>query len=84
MQNNLPMHLSPRCHARTRSGMPCRSPAVRGKRGCRMHGGARGSGAQPGNRNALKHGRYQAEWLAQRRRLRTLLREARGLIDELE
>jgi ATP-dependent DNA ligase len=25
-----------------------------------MHGGAAGSGAQPGNQNALKHGRYTA------------------------
>jgi hypothetical protein len=49
-----------------------------------MHGGARGSGAQPGNRNALKHGRYQAEWPAHRRYLRALLREARGLIEKLE
>jgi NAD(P)H dehydrogenase (quinone) len=31
--------------ARTRSGNPCRSPAVRGKSRCRMHGGAAGSGA---------------------------------------
>ncbi len=27
-----------------RSGLPCRSPAVRGSRRCRMHGGAKGSG----------------------------------------
>src|SRR5439155_9936835 len=28
---------APRCGARTRSGNPCRSRAVRGKRRCRMH-----------------------------------------------
>jgi hypothetical protein len=33
-----------RCGARTRNGTPCQSPAVREKRRCRMHGGARGSG----------------------------------------
>ena len=38
------------------SGNPCRSPAVRGKRRCRMHGGAAGSGAPMGNKNALRHG----------------------------
>lgn len=29
-----------RCGARTRGGAPCRGPAVRGKRRCRLHGGA--------------------------------------------
>ncbi|WP_082594519.1 HGGxSTG domain-containing protein [Sphingomonas sp. Root710] len=42
---------APRCGARTRSGTPCRSPAVKGNRRCRMHGG-KGSGAPRGNRNA--------------------------------
>jgi len=46
------------CGAKTRSGRPCRNPPVTGKVRCRMHGGAHGSGAQPGNTNALKHGRY--------------------------
>ena len=32
----LPMARSHRCGARTRNGHPCRSPAVRGKRRCRM------------------------------------------------
>jgi hypothetical protein len=41
-----------------------------------MHGGAAGSGAQPGNRNALKHGRYTAELQAFRHALRERLREA--------
>jgi glucans biosynthesis protein len=51
---------APRCHARTRSGMPCRSPAVKGKARCRMHGG-KGSGAPRGNRNAWKHGGRSGE-----------------------
>jgi hypothetical protein len=28
MQSKLPMHLSPRCGAKTRKGSPCRSPAM--------------------------------------------------------
>ena len=28
-----------RCGAKTRKGTPCKGPAVRGKRRCRMHGG---------------------------------------------
>ena len=33
----------------------CQSPAVRGKKRCRMHGGTN-PGAPRGNRNAWKHG----------------------------
>jgi hypothetical protein len=40
-----PMQGPMRCGAKTRRGTPCQSPAVRGKRRCRMHGGAPGSGA---------------------------------------
>ncbi|WP_430625007.1 HGGxSTG domain-containing protein [Rhizorhabdus histidinilytica] len=52
---------APRCGARTRSGLPCRSPAVNGNRRCRMHGG-KGSGAPRGNRNAWKHG-LRSAWI---------------------
>jgi glucans biosynthesis protein len=54
--NTNPMRVSPRCRAETRAGTPCQAPAARGKRRCRMHGGATGSGAPKGNQNALKHG----------------------------
>ena len=49
---------APRCGARTKrnNGAPCCSPAVRGKKRCRIHGGSKGSGAQKENNNALKHG----------------------------
>ena len=60
-RNTARMRASPRCGAKTRRGTPCQAPAVSGKTRCRMHGGARGSGAPRGNRNALKHGRYTAE-----------------------
>ena len=40
-----------------------------------MHGGAMGSGAQAGNRNALRHGRYTHELIEFRRMVRELLRE---------
>jgi hypothetical protein len=55
------MRQSKRCGAKTRSGNACQSPAVSGKDRCRMHGGAKGSGAPHGNRNALKHGSYSGE-----------------------
>ena len=46
-RNCQPVSLSacPKCYAKTRSGSPCRSPSVKGKLRCRMHGGAAGSGA---------------------------------------
>jgi hypothetical protein len=41
----LPLRLAPRCLAQTRSGTPCQKPAAKGKKRCRLHGGAKGSGA---------------------------------------
>jgi len=72
-----------RCGARTRSGTPCRSPAVRGKRRCRMHGGAAGSGAPIGNKNALRHGHYTAEAIAERLALAALIRVSRATLADL-
>jgi len=63
---------APRCGARTKGnhGEPCRCPAVKGKARCRVHGGAKGSGAKIGNTNALKHGASTAETKAFKRELR--------------
>jgi glucans biosynthesis protein len=59
---------APRCGARTRSGHPCRAPAVNGKRRCRMHGGAKGSGAPFGPRNgAYRDGAHTNEMTALRK-----------------
>ncbi|MGB2931330.1 MAG: HGGxSTG domain-containing protein [Methyloceanibacter sp.] len=77
------MLASPRCGARTRLGHPCRSPAVSGKKRCRMHGGSEGSGAPRGNQNALKHGAYTKEALQRRAEMRELIRAAGKLLREL-
>jgi hypothetical protein len=79
-RNTGPMLSSLRCGAKTRSGGSCRSPAVQGKKRCRMHGGAAGSGAPRGNKNAQKHGRYTRDTIAERRRVRELIRQARTLM----
>ena len=79
-----PMLTSLRCGAKTRRGKPCQSPAVRGKKRCRMHGGAEGSGAPKGNQNALKHGRYTKRAIEERLKLRRLIREANKFLDEFE
>ncbi len=83
-RNTGPMRSSPRCGARTRNGTPCQSPAVNGKARCRMHGGARGSGAPIGNTNALKHGMYTKAALEERRALRSLIREMEESLQEIE
>jgi hypothetical protein len=83
-RNTTPMLSSRRCGAKTRSGKPCMSPAVAGKKRCRMHGGAPGSGAPRGNQNALKYGLYTREAIEERRQLRALLRQSRMLIQKIE
>ena len=82
-RNTGPMLISPRCGAKTRRGTPCKSPAVQGKRRCRMHGGAPGSGAPLGNKNALKHGLYTKEAIAERKVIRQLIRDSKQLIEEI-
>lgn len=73
---------SPRCGARTRSGQPCRNPAM-GNGRCRMHGG-KSPGAPSGARNGnFRHGGYTREAMAERRRVQWLLREARGLLHRM-
>jgi hypothetical protein len=46
-----------------------------------MHGGAVGSGARPGNTNALRHGRYGHELLEFRQTMRELLRDSAEKIE---
>ena len=82
-RNIKPMQSAPRCGARTRSGDPCRSPAANGKGRCRMHGGAKGSGAPNGNNNALKHGLFSGQHLAWRRDINALLRQANKTLKDL-
>ncbi|MEQ7874332.1 HGGxSTG domain-containing protein [Sphingomonas sp. ASV193] len=78
-----PMRAAPRCGARTRSGAPCRSPAIAGKARCRMHGG-KNSGAPKGNRNAFRHGAYTKEVLARASEVKELRREIRDEIERVE
>jgi hypothetical protein len=83
-RNAGPMLASPRCGAKTRSSGACRSPAVRGKKRCRMHGGAPGSGAPEANQNARKHGMFTRDAIAERRRIRAVLGEARRMLEEMK
>jgi hypothetical protein len=78
-----PMMASERCGARTGAGGACRSPAVSGRRRCRMHGGAKGSGAPTENSNALKSGLYTAERLAMRRQVGLIMRASKKILRDL-
>jgi glucans biosynthesis protein len=49
-----------------------------------MHGGAFGSGAPIGNKNALRHGLYTTEAVARRREISELIRMARDTLAGLE
>ena len=82
-RNSEAMLASRRCGAQTRSGGACRSPAVRGKKRCRMHGGAPGSGAPRANQNARQHGLFTRVAIAERKRIQALLGETRKLLQEL-
>jgi hypothetical protein len=75
------LHASPRCaaRARTRDWQPCRNPAVKGKRRCRMHGG-KNEGGKIGNKNALKHGHYRQTVLRERREIRQFIRWCDGVL----
>ena len=48
-----------------------------------MHGGAQGSGAPPGNKNALKHGQYTREALAELKLLRHASKQLRELLEQI-
>jgi len=78
------MRASPRCGAKTRVGGACRAPAVHGKRRCRTHGGAPGSGAPKANQNARKHGLFTRTAIAERRRIHEPMGDARKLLQELK
>lgn len=76
---------APRCGARTKSngGKPCRCPALKGKKRCRVHGGAKGSGARLHNLNALKHGETTNEAKLYRKEIRQAIKSSKNLIKEL-
>jgi hypothetical protein len=85
-RGNPNLGLAPRCGARTRAGCPCRAPAIRGKLRCRMHGGRSTGPRTAAGLARLRaartiHGHYSAEARALDRRILTLARRARVVID---
>ncbi len=90
-RGNPDLNLALRCGARTRAGCPCRAPAIRGKRRCRMHGGrSTGPRTQEGRaRIAAARTRYSPAWRARAHYLRSftgrgrVFRAARQHLDRL-
>lgn len=79
---------APRCGAKTRRGTRCQAPGMANGR-CRLHGGkSTGPRTVEGIARCRaakwKHGRYCREILAQRRRVRGLLRTSADLIAEFK
>lgn len=78
-----------RCGARTRSGTPCKNPAVRGKRRCRMHGGRSTGAKTPEGLAKLrdqhwKHGRSTTAAKAEAKRRAQVGREVRAELRSIE
>jgi hypothetical protein len=74
-----------RCGARTRAGLPCRCPAIRGRKRCKLHGGRSTGPKTAAGRERIrqanfKHGRYSAQVIALQREARSALRAMRELM----
>ena len=72
------------CGAHRVDGTPCPRPPASGKRRCRRHGGAPGVGAPRGSQNALKHGLYTRDALAERKLLSDFIRGCLRTLREIE
>src|SRR3954469_23896371 len=76
----------PRCGARTRSGAPCKGPAVRNRRRCRMHGGLStgprtAEGFERMRAAKTTHGQRTAEMERMRKMTRELIAESKRLAE---
>ena len=79
---------APRCGAKTRSGTPCKAPAMANGK-CRMHGGKSTGprtpeGLERSRKANLKHGLYSAELLEERKFMKQLLRSSRETLEQVE
>jgi len=73
-----------RCGAKTRQGTTCQNKPEPGKKRCRIHGGAPGSGAPIGNKNSIKHGHYSKASIEKRRLAKQMLIESLDVLDSLK
>lgn len=85
MTNN-PMHnnTNTKCLAKTRRGSLCQTLRMTSKNRCRMHGGAKGSGAPKGNKNAFKHGMRSKKFINERKYINDLIRQYKDFSKQME
>lgn len=72
----------PICGAKTTQGA-CQNQPVAGKKRCHRHGGAPGTGAPKGNKNAWKHGQFSREAIAERRMAKQFLIESQDFLSQI-
>lgn len=78
-----------RCNAKSKqTGKQCGAHVVQGKTKCRYHGGLSCGPRTPEGKDrsrkaVLKHGRYTAEAIEERRQFRQLLKRFDGTIEEI-
>jgi hypothetical protein len=48
-----------------------------------MHGGAKGTGAPKGNKNAFKHGNYNNETIANRKEATAIIKQWKALLRDM-
>ncbi len=76
--------MSDYCGARLNNGELCQNPKVPGRKRCYRHGCSHGSGGQPGNKNARKHGRRSKKAIDQGLFIRNLVQQIRSLMFSIE
>ena len=83
MRKPLPMHLSARCGAKTRSGRPCRSPAMLQRPMPNARGKSPGAPKGEANGN-YRHGLFTRESVECRRELNAWIRATQRWVEEIE
>ena len=68
---------APRCGAKTRKGTPCMTPAMKGKKRCRLHGGKSTGpktpeGLEKSRTSRLRHGLYSKDFEKEKKDLQAL------------
>lgn len=76
--------MSDSCGAGLNNGELCQNPKVPGRSRCNRHGCSPGSGGQPGNKNARKHGRRSKKAINQSLFIRSIVEKIRSLMFTIE
>lgn len=67
------MWTAPRCSAMRKDRQPCKSPAIKGRKTCRMHSGGKTAGPSGKANGRFKHGHETKQAIAARQRAQAML-----------